>query len=122
MKLFSYLEKAVNNIGVADIQSNDFYIIKIKYYDYDQKKEKKLEYKIAKDSTVPQLSQLINKETDYKMTISSNESDYKSQTKLYDIFKEKYIELDVSYNPEANIPYILSFKQNSNVLSDNYKS
>lgn len=122
MNLFTYLEKEINNIGIADIQSNDFYIIKIKYYDYNDKEEKKLEYKISKDSTVPQLSQLINKETDYKMTISSNETDYKKQTKLYDIFKEKYVELDVNYNPEANIPYVLSFKQNSNVLSDNYKT
>lgn len=122
MKLFSYLEKAINNIGIADIHSNDFYIIKIKYYDYDEKKEKKLEYKIAKDSNVPQLSQLINRETDYKMTISSNEPDYKSQTKLYDIFKEKYVELDVNYDPKANIPYILRFKKDSDVLSDNYKS
>ena len=121
MKLFSYLEKAVNDIGTADIQSDNFFIIKIKYFDYDQKQEKKLQYKIAKDSNVPQLSQLINKETGYKMTISSNESDYKNQTKLYDIFKEKYIELDVNYNPDANIPYILSFKQNSNTLSDDYK-
>lgn len=124
MKLISYLEKTAQNIASADIQSDVNFIVKIKYYDYDKKENKNIIIKTPKTYTVPQLSQLINKETDYKMTISSNEKHYKGQTKLYDIFKEKYIEFDVNYNADANIPYTLSFKENPENpenLSDDYK-
>jgi hypothetical protein len=95
MKLFDYLEVILEKIiGKVDIDNGE-YNIKINYTPIGEKIEKKINFKIATNATVRQLSEMIKK-TDSNLSISANDPSYKNNKNLYDIFLANDPEFHVS--------------------------
>ena len=95
MKLISYLEKKID-VGTVDI-ANGEYNIDISYKLQDSKRQKKINFKISTGATIPELSEMINK-NDNNLSISANDDIYKNKKKLHQLFLEKDPEFYVIYD------------------------
>jgi hypothetical protein len=101
MKLIDYLEVTSEKIvGKVDIDNGE-YNIKINYIPIGEKVEKKINFKIATNATVRQLSEMIKK-TDPNLSISANDPHYKNNKNLYDIFLANDPEFNVSLDKNGN--------------------
>ena len=99
MKLITYLEKKLEKVvGKVDIDNGE-YNIKIKYTPIGEK-EKKISFTIATNANVQDLSEIINRK-DSNLSISANDSSYKKNKKLYDIFLADDPEFNVFYDSES---------------------